>query len=338
MAVIKVTKTENYAVIPNDVTHDTRISFKAKGILAYLLSKPDDWTVRMEDLVNQGPDGKAAIKTAMRELRDAGYAELKTIHVDGKARGKTWEIADRPIFRQSEKQTVRKSHHILSTDTPYRGKKEKPKIDAEALQDDLSFSKAKEKELFEFFETNPAQAEAIKDHCQWDFTPEQFEDTIKEYVLHSGNLAQLHKEPQRQMKSIYRWFLRQKRFTKPSTLKKKKTYANTPKNLHDIELANKMKIGYEKYLRQVKERCPQLYNSNCRILTASEFQSIFSMEKFPTYIYKGLLTLKEKVWEVHDLFNNKNYYRNTNETITTMLHDYLADKIKINGDLQRRSA
>lgn len=334
MGVIKVTKTENYAVIPNNVTHDTRISFKAKGILAYLLSKPDDWTVRMEDLVNQGPDGKAAIKTAMRELRDAGYAELKTIHVEGKARGKTWEIADRPIFRQSEKQTVRKSHHILSTDTPYKG--ERGKV-AENV-DDLDFSIRKEKELFEYFDKNPAQVEAIKDHCRWAFTDEQFQDTIKEYVLNSGNVAQLHKDPQRQMKAIYRWFQRQKRFSKPLPSKAKKTSSNTPGALLDKTLTGLMKEGYEKYLRQVKEKYPALYASNCKVLTASEFEDIFSMKKFPQYRIKGKLTLKEKLWEVHELFNDRSYHRNTKDSITPMLEDYLTDKIKINGDLQRRSA
>lgn len=334
MGVIKVKRTQDYTVISNEAAQDSRLSYKAKGILLYLFSKPDGWEVRIDDLVHQGPDGKGAVKTGMRELKDAGYAELKTKFDGKKVVGKTWEVSDRPIFAPSKNTTIEKPIQLIKKDTPYRGKDKKV---AESV-DDLSFSQQKEKLLFEFFEANSAQVEAIKEYCKWNFTAEQFELTLKEYVLNPGNVAQLHKEPQRQMKAIYRWFMRQKRFTRPNNSKTVKASSNTPGTLLDKTLTGLMKEGYEKYLRQVKEKYPALYASNCKVLTASEFEDIFSMKKFPQYRIKGKLTLKEKLWDIHELFNDKSYHRNTKDSITPMLEDYLTDKIKINGDLQRRSA
>jgi hypothetical protein len=61
---------------------DSRISWKAKGILAYLLSKPDDWMLRVADLVNQGPEGKAAVRAAIDELITTGYITREQSHYD----------------------------------------------------------------------------------------------------------------------------------------------------------------------------------------------------------------------------------------------------------------
>lgn len=52
---------------------DDRLSWKARGLLAYLLSKPDNWEVMIAHLVKQGPDGKASVRAGLLELRDAGY-------------------------------------------------------------------------------------------------------------------------------------------------------------------------------------------------------------------------------------------------------------------------
>ncbi len=42
-------------------------------MLGYLLSKPDDWKVRLYDLVRRGPAGVHKIQRILRELESAGY-------------------------------------------------------------------------------------------------------------------------------------------------------------------------------------------------------------------------------------------------------------------------
>lgn len=52
---------------------DNNLSFKAKGILAYLLSKPDNWRCVPKDLATNSCDGQKAIYSGLKELRSEGY-------------------------------------------------------------------------------------------------------------------------------------------------------------------------------------------------------------------------------------------------------------------------
>lgn len=49
------------------------LSFAARGLLAYLCTKPDDWEARNYDLEQASPGGKAALQTILKELREAGH-------------------------------------------------------------------------------------------------------------------------------------------------------------------------------------------------------------------------------------------------------------------------
>lgn len=62
-----------YAQIHNDILEDEDLSLKAKGLLAYLLSRSDDWDVFQAQLETIGPDGETAIRSGIEELMNAGY-------------------------------------------------------------------------------------------------------------------------------------------------------------------------------------------------------------------------------------------------------------------------
>uniref|UniRef100_A0A6M3JR59 Uncharacterized protein n=1 Tax=viral metagenome TaxID=1070528 RepID=A0A6M3JR59_9ZZZZ len=62
-----------YVMINKLLINNPGLSLKAKGLMAYLLSKPDKWQVREKDLVKSSTDGKASIRTALRELQSKGY-------------------------------------------------------------------------------------------------------------------------------------------------------------------------------------------------------------------------------------------------------------------------
>ena len=42
--IVRVEKNKNYTIINNTSLYDERLSWKAKAIHAFMLSKPDDWT------------------------------------------------------------------------------------------------------------------------------------------------------------------------------------------------------------------------------------------------------------------------------------------------------
>ena len=98
MPVSRVKKHQhNYIIIDKSGITDTRLSLRARGMLAYFLTKPDDWEISIRDLVRHTPEGREALTTAMRELEAYGYA-IKTLQRDemGRLRGYVTTVYETP--------------------------------------------------------------------------------------------------------------------------------------------------------------------------------------------------------------------------------------------------
>ncbi|KEK13046.1 hypothetical protein EP18_04075 [Lysinibacillus sphaericus] len=89
MGIIRVAKNSNYVVMNRTALNDNRLSWKAKGIMAYMLSMPDDWVFYMDELMTHSTDGKASFRAGFNELKQCGYIERKPIR-EGQ-RIKEWE-------------------------------------------------------------------------------------------------------------------------------------------------------------------------------------------------------------------------------------------------------
>ncbi|MEV1133381.1 helix-turn-helix domain-containing protein [Rhodococcus coprophilus] len=64
----------NFTILSNAVINDDRLSFRARGVLTWLLSKPDDWHTRADSIAAQSPkEGRDSIRSALRELAELGY-------------------------------------------------------------------------------------------------------------------------------------------------------------------------------------------------------------------------------------------------------------------------
>jgi hypothetical protein len=98
MSIIHISKRENpYVQIDKRALEDNRLSWRAKGILAYLLSKPSGWKVNVKDIWNNGAEGRNAVQDCLVELQKIGYAKLITITGDqGKLMGSQWVITEEP--------------------------------------------------------------------------------------------------------------------------------------------------------------------------------------------------------------------------------------------------
>jgi hypothetical protein len=55
------------------ILDDASLSLKAKGLLTYLMGHGDKWECNEQEIAQHTSDGVGAIKTGLRELRDAGY-------------------------------------------------------------------------------------------------------------------------------------------------------------------------------------------------------------------------------------------------------------------------
>lgn len=97
-----------WAATPVAAAEDRSLSLEARGLLWYLLVKPDSWEVKTEDLLRSGavgssPDtkkgrlmGEKTLRRLVFELEDAGYMRRK---VENTRHGAEWitEIFDTPL-------------------------------------------------------------------------------------------------------------------------------------------------------------------------------------------------------------------------------------------------
>lgn len=68
---------DHYTIISNGALRDERLTWKARGLLAYLLSMDTGWITSIRRLADVAPDGKSAVETALAELEAFGYLERR---------------------------------------------------------------------------------------------------------------------------------------------------------------------------------------------------------------------------------------------------------------------
>src|SRR5690606_37540642 len=66
-----------YTKLANSFLQDSRLSYEARGLLAELLSRPDDWEVTVAAIVKSGPAGRDKIYRMMKEAEKYGYATTR---------------------------------------------------------------------------------------------------------------------------------------------------------------------------------------------------------------------------------------------------------------------
>lgn len=101
--IIRVEHQTHYTVIRDKTIRDSRLSYKARGLLSYLLSLPDDTLVNREILAAASDrDGPDAVRTGLRELVLTGYIEHRQVQGDdGRWRTET-VVRERPRQRRTE--------------------------------------------------------------------------------------------------------------------------------------------------------------------------------------------------------------------------------------------
>lgn len=76
---VRVVKDKNYTVLNNEFLRRKDLSWKSKGILAYVLSLPDDWNINIEEVMKHATEGKSAFRSGWNELRDTGYVKRQPV-------------------------------------------------------------------------------------------------------------------------------------------------------------------------------------------------------------------------------------------------------------------
>lgn len=99
----------HFTVIRNDVLRDERLSYRARGLLAAILSRPDNWRVTRQQLANEGCEGRDAVGTALNELEAVGYVRRVRLQTKYGTWATEIEVHDTPYSwepAQTDRQTT----------------------------------------------------------------------------------------------------------------------------------------------------------------------------------------------------------------------------------------
>ena len=117
--IYRVVKSANnpYVMIDRRPIDNPKLSFKAKGILTYLMSRPDGWEVSVADLINHAPDGEASVRAGMKELKLLGHVKYTKMRNAGRITGWLIEVYEIPHsdFQDVVFQDVENRTQVLST-------------------------------------------------------------------------------------------------------------------------------------------------------------------------------------------------------------------------------
>ena len=77
--VFKIEKNKNYTIMSNYHLRDKNLSLKAKGLLSFMLSLPENWDYSLSGLIAVCKEQESSIKSTLKELKEAGYLVIEKV-------------------------------------------------------------------------------------------------------------------------------------------------------------------------------------------------------------------------------------------------------------------
>lgn len=92
---------ERFTTVNNEYLQDVNLSWKAKGLITYIMSLPSDWVLNVQDLKNRSKDRRDATAAGLRELIENGYCQRTEVrNTDGTFNGYSYEVSDLKEFAE----------------------------------------------------------------------------------------------------------------------------------------------------------------------------------------------------------------------------------------------
>jgi hypothetical protein len=96
MSVVRRRHNGNFVTVPNRVLEDNRLSLEAKGLLCWLLSRPNDWTFRLALIGPLLGIGRDKTERLFSELNHTGYVDRIQERIDGRWGPVEYVVFDEP--------------------------------------------------------------------------------------------------------------------------------------------------------------------------------------------------------------------------------------------------
>lgn len=183
MGKIRHNKKNNFTMIDNTIVKDDTLTWKARGIFAYLWAMPDDWDFYMNEVAKHSRDGRVALQSGIKELEEHGYLRRTMEHgKDGKMTAMYWELSDTAEYRKADNalnvETVKRKT-CLTGNLPLLNKnntKEKNKLNKNNTNHNNSIDTNKNELsgcgcVFEFFEKNVGMLSPfLREDIQYEYS------------------------------------------------------------------------------------------------------------------------------------------------------------------------
>ena len=120
MPILRHTISTRFTTLPNASIRDDRLSLRDVGLLAFMMSMPDNWEFSLNGLAKVLPhDGRHTVNAGVQALKTAGYLSIKQERFQGGKLGNVvWTISDIPQFGN---QTTAPQSDLPTTGKPQAG-------------------------------------------------------------------------------------------------------------------------------------------------------------------------------------------------------------------------
>ena len=178
MAVFKIEKNKKYTVMSNYHLRDKNLSYKAKGLLSFMLSLPEDWDYSINGLTSISKEGVKAIKNILKELKNCGYLVIDKKQNEIGQYEYEYLIYEYPEYQKGE---VEKSIQINTN--KQNTKKQIDKIDKEEISSFFDAGKHNQltRELInsKYIDTNDSQITSYDKLFDYLLINNSYQDLIK---------------------------------------------------------------------------------------------------------------------------------------------------------------
>ena len=124
MAILRNASKGKYTVLNNGIFRDENLSAKSLGILAKMLSLPDNWEFSVTGLCSIfKKDGIDSIRNGLKELEQNGYLVRNRVRDEsGKLTSAEWTVSDQPMLGKPMLENPMLENPMLENRTQYNTK------------------------------------------------------------------------------------------------------------------------------------------------------------------------------------------------------------------------
>ena len=124
MAILRNASKGKYTVLNNGIFRDENLSAKSLGILAKMLSLPDNWEFSVTGLCSIfKKDGIDSIRNGLKELEQNGYLVRNRVRDEsGKLTSAEWTVSDQPMLEKPMLENPMLENPMLENRTQYNTK------------------------------------------------------------------------------------------------------------------------------------------------------------------------------------------------------------------------